>query len=227
VLTRWSSRPEGAIAATLALAATPRVELHRLFKRHYDRIWRLLRALGVPENRVDDATQQVFLVYAERRNDVAIGSESSFLYGTALRVAHNVRCAPYREIPSDVDGATLPDLPNLDELSDQKRARDLLDRILEEMDPDLRTVFVLYEVEEFTVPEIAEMTDVPLGTAASRLRRAREQFGGFVKRYETASNQGALSNRAALSANEDAPSALAIGASVTEPSSGKKGRTRW
>jgi RNA polymerase sigma-70 factor, ECF subfamily len=161
-------------------------DLHSLFREHYDRIWRLLRALGVPSDRIDDATQQVFLVYAERHRDVVAGSEGSFLYGTALRVAHNARGSRYREIPSDVEPSAPPDRPNADELSDQKRARDLLDQILGQMDSELRTVFVLYELEEFTVPEIAELTQLPLGTAASRLRRAREQFGTMVKRHTAA-----------------------------------------
>ncbi len=157
-------------------------DLHSLFRGHYDRIWRLLRALGVPPDRIDDATQQVFLVYAERHRDVVAGSEGSFLYGTALRVAHNARSSRYREVPSDLEPAAPPDRPSADELSDQKRARDMLDAILAQMDSELRTVFVLYELEEFTVPEIAELTQLPLGTAASRLRRAREQFSSMVRR---------------------------------------------
>jgi len=37
-------------------------------------------------------------------------------------------------------------------------------------------VFVLFELEGMTTPEIAELIGIPLGTAASRLRRARETF---------------------------------------------------
>lgn len=171
--------------ASSSLAGPTVADLQRLFRQNYDRVWRLLRGLGVTADRVDDATQQVFLVFAERRRDVAAGSENAFLYGTALRVAHNLRCARAREVPSEVDDVARPDSPSADELSDQKRAREILDGILDQMVPDLRTVFVLYELEEFTVPEIAEFTGVPLGTAASRLRRAREQFTSSVKRYSS------------------------------------------
>jgi RNA polymerase sigma-70 factor (ECF subfamily) len=41
---------------------------------------------------------------------------------------------------------------------------------------DLRTVFVLFEIEEITMAEIAALTGLPSGTVASRLRRAREEF---------------------------------------------------
>jgi RNA polymerase sigma-70 factor (ECF subfamily) len=41
-------------------------------------------------------------------------------------------------------------------------------------------VFVLYELEGFTLPEIAEALATPLGTATSRLRRARDNFEAWV-----------------------------------------------
>jgi RNA polymerase sigma-70 factor (ECF subfamily) len=37
-------------------------------------------------------------------------------------------------------------------------------------------VFVLYEVEGFSVPEIAELLELPPGTVASRLGRGRDKF---------------------------------------------------
>jgi len=40
----------------------------------------------------------------------------------------------------------------------------------------------LYELEELTMVEIASVTDAPMGTVASRLRRAREQFQEAVAR---------------------------------------------
>jgi len=43
-------------------------------------------------------------------------------------------------------------------------------------------VFVLYELEEMTVPEIASLLDLPLGTVSSRLRLAREEFDGSLRR---------------------------------------------
>jgi RNA polymerase sigma-70 factor, ECF subfamily len=156
----------------VALPSAPAgpLELHRLFKETYHGIWRLLRGLGVPQGRLDDAAQQVFLVYAERHADVVKGRERAFLFGIALKVARVVRR------PSE-------DVPAVDELTDQKRARDLLDVMLDKMDPELRSVFVLYEIEGLTMPEIATMVEVPLGTAASRLRRARERFSVLVGRY--------------------------------------------
>ncbi len=69
----------------------------------------------------------------------------------------------------------------------QKHARELLDRILDGMPVELRTVFILHEFEELAGPEIASMLDIPVGTAASRLRRARKLFQMHVNRIEAAS----------------------------------------
>jgi RNA polymerase sigma-70 factor (ECF subfamily) len=185
VLARCALSPDMVAQRDTASAGLTNAAAQGLLKANYTRVWRLLRSLGVPAHRLDDAAQQVFLVYAERQQDVAQGSESSFLYGTALRVAHRAREGHTREVLSDASDLAPSGLPGVEELSDQKRAREILDHVLEQMETSLRTVFVLYELEELTVPEIADIVGVPLGTASSRLRRAREQFSGFVAMYST------------------------------------------
>ena len=64
-------------------------------------------------------------------------------------------------------------------------ARKLPDPNLSTMDMDLRTTFVLFELEGLSTPEIAQLAEIPLGTAASRLRRAREHFRESVAHYES------------------------------------------
>jgi RNA polymerase sigma-70 factor (ECF subfamily) len=57
-----------------------------------------------------------------------------------------------------------------------------LSLILDAMKDEQRAVFVLYELEELTVPEIASLLEVPVGTATSRLRAAREEFEASLRR---------------------------------------------
>jgi RNA polymerase sigma-70 factor (ECF subfamily) len=154
--------------------------LERLIQGEYRLIWRLLRRLGVAVHSVDDATQQVFLVVAERLDDIQLESERAFAFGTALRVAQSLRRKHGRE-QSDGDPDARAALSSAtDELAEQRRLRERLDLILELMPIELRSVFVLFEIEGLTSPEIAELSDLPLGTVASRLRRAREQFRTLV-----------------------------------------------
>lgn len=154
-------------------------------------VWRLLRRIGLAPADADDATQQVFLVAARRGGDVRGGSARAFLYGTALRVAANARRSLRRrqEVPSEaVAELSAHELPP-DELVEQRRARALLDALLAKLPPDLRRVLVLAEIEQLTTPQIAELEGVPLGTAASRLRRARAVFFELLE-HEQASSFG-------------------------------------
>jgi len=170
--------------------ASAHVRLTTAFENHYDQIWRLLRRLGVPPSISDDAAQQVFLILAERMADVREGSERAFLFGTALRIASTLRRTQKREVLTEHADLEASRLPGTDELAHQRQARAVLDSILQRMDADLRTVLVLYELEQFTSVEISEILSIPIGTAASRLRRARQQFRGFVTEQFGNTNQG-------------------------------------
>ncbi len=159
--------------------------LRGLVDAHYASVWRLVRRLGVDESAVDDAVQEIFWVAARRLDEIQDGSERSFLYGVALRTAATARRRhrSLREVPfdgTDVEALAAP-ISDPDALLDQRRARALLDEILDRLPEDLRTVLVLHELEGLQVKQIAELMSIPVGTAGSRLRRAREAFSGIVK----------------------------------------------
>jgi RNA polymerase sigma-70 factor (ECF subfamily) len=63
---------------------------------------------------------------------------------------------------------------------------ELMDRIFAKTHPDLVTVFVLFELEGLSAPEISELIGIPVGTVASRLRRARAAFRAAARRMELA-----------------------------------------
>jgi RNA polymerase sigma-70 factor (ECF subfamily) len=72
-----------------------------------------------------------------------------------------------------------------DEQAHVLRQTELLDRLLAEMSEEEREIFVLFEIEEMTRTEVAESLGIPEGTAASRLRRARESFERLLRRART------------------------------------------
>lgn len=157
---------------------------------NFDFIWRALRGLGVPRGAADDAAQHVFLVALEKLDAIAPGSERSFLFGTALGVAANARRARARSrevFDEDALAARADADPSPEEVASRSQARARLDAILDAMPIDLRTVFVLFELEAMTMAEIAEMTGLAPGTVASRLRRAREDFQARVARTRASS----------------------------------------
>jgi RNA polymerase sigma-70 factor (ECF subfamily) len=171
---------EGALAATAASTASGAQErLASMFEANYRFIWRSLRRLGVAPAQVDDAAQEVFVVATRRIADIEVGRERAFLFASALRIAKDVhRSATRRREHGDDEavGGAIDPAPLTDELAERMRAREKLDRALDRLPIDLRAVFVLFEIEELTLTEIAEVLAVPRGTVASRLRRAREAF---------------------------------------------------
>lgn len=153
-----------------------------LVDEHFRYIWRLLRRFGLSRADADDATQQVFMVAARRVNEIDEGRERTFLYGTALRVFANARRAQNRR--REDDDAPLADVAagfgQPDQLLDDARARAKLDRLLASLPPELSRVLVLADVEGTTAREIAELENIPVGTAASRLRRARAELRALI-----------------------------------------------
>jgi RNA polymerase sigma-70 factor (ECF subfamily) len=155
------------------------VRLRDLYGRYADFVARQLRRLGVYDADLEDAVQEVFIVTSRRLEEIVPDRERAFLFGTAMRVAsHARRDRGRRRDAVDTDAtARVPDqTPGADELLERRRARALLDQILDRMTDDLRAAFVLFELEGLTMAEIAALLEVPPGTIASRIRRAREQF---------------------------------------------------
>lgn len=174
---------DDADARTSSPAAVQRLEA--MVKLHFDVVWRSLRRLGVPDGSVDDAAQQVFMVAARKLETIEAGGEKPYLMGIAVRVASDARRtqARRREVSDDLAGDPVDPQASPEDLVDQKRARQLLDRVLSMMPMDLRAAFTLFEIEGMSVPEVATALGIPGGTAASRLRRAREEFRELVRRH--------------------------------------------
>ena len=170
-----------------AMSAEAAARFRALVDGHFDVVWRFLRGLGVAPAAVDDAAQQVFLIAARRFDDIADGSERSFLLSTARGVAANARraVARHREVLDEdalathVDSAESPE-----EAVSSGESRALLDSFLASLPEDARTVFVLFELEGMTMAAIAETLRVPPGTVASRLRRARDEFHAAAARFQ-------------------------------------------
>jgi RNA polymerase sigma-70 factor (ECF subfamily) len=152
--------------------------------KHYDFLWRTVRYLGLPDGPADDAIQDVLCIVARRLSDIAPGTEMSFLFSTATRVASEWRRSGRRHPATpveDLDEFVGP-CPTPEELVDTRRAQQVLCEIVQAMPLDLRIVFILCEIEELTLVEAAKSVGVPPGTIASRLRRARQKFKILVRR---------------------------------------------
>jgi RNA polymerase sigma-70 factor (ECF subfamily) len=146
----------------------------------------------VPRAAIDDAAQQVFLVALKQLGELR--DERAFLYSVATRTAKAIKRQEAKsQLGSDPHAADAlwDEKPAPDELVGQKRARHLLDEILDAMPEGTRMVFVLYELESLTMAEISAALDLAPGTVASRLRRGRELFQAGARRLQARENAGA------------------------------------
>lgn len=163
---------------------------YQFTERDVTSVWRIARRLGIPEAEADDVTQEVFVVASEKRDKIIPGKERAFLYGVTLRVVRQRFTSAKRiPIPRDVEGEKHGN-PNPEDLLDQYQARQLLDKLLADFPLELRAVFVLYEIEDLSTAEIAESLEIPTGTVASRLHRARKFFRQRVSRWKASQPNG-------------------------------------
>jgi len=172
--------------AKVAVHKTTKSRLSRLVDDHIDFVARILRNAGTAEADIDDEVQRVFIVLSNRLDDVQPGCEKSFLLQTALHIAARSRrtVARRREVLTDELLQIADPVSTPEELVDRRQMRQTIDQILDQMDSDLRIVFVLYEVEQMTAAEIGTALKIPNGTVASRLRRARADFRDRVSTIE-------------------------------------------
>jgi RNA polymerase sigma-70 factor (ECF subfamily) len=158
--------------------------LHELFRAHAPFVFRVLRRLGVAEAEVEDVCQEVFMVV--HRGLPRFEGRSSlrtWIYAIALRRASNHKSRAFRRYEHTTDApperCTAADPAQALERS---RTRALLDELLGQLAEDKRQVFVLYELEELSMREVAEIVGCPLQTAYGRLYAARRELQELARR---------------------------------------------
>lgn len=160
-------------------------DLREIYEAEVAFVWNRLQRLGVPARDLEDKVHDVFLV-AHRRCASFDASRPirPWLAGISVRVAldHRRLARHRREVSQDdVEGIDERD-GGPESVLQQKEARSLVLAALDELPADQRAVFVLKELDGFSMPEIAAILEAPLNTLYSRLRLARERFCAAVRR---------------------------------------------
>jgi RNA polymerase sigma-70 factor (ECF subfamily) len=169
--------------ASSALLPPVRPTAREIFVDHAAFVLRIVRRLGVAPSDVEDVAQEVFVI-VHRKIDTYDGSSAvrTWLFGIASRVVSDHRRRAHRryerlthDLPVTAMEATQPADARARELRSQ------LDSALSSLDDAKRAVFVLHDMEEMTMPEVAEAVGCPLNTAYSRLREARQRVRAFFE----------------------------------------------
>lgn len=152
----------------LAAATGDRLALSRFVRETQAEVWRFCAALVDPAA-ADDLTQEVYL-RALRAMPRFRGRSSArtWLLAIARRVAADeIRHRQRRRRLPDPDVAVGPD----------PAGQVALDGLVQTLEPDRRTAFVLTQILGLSYADAAEACEVPVGTIRSRVARAREELG--------------------------------------------------
>jgi RNA polymerase sigma-70 factor (ECF subfamily) len=177
-----------ALSLTRPTVAEPRenasgLAFEAVFRLHFRGVWRTLRRLGVANAYLDDAAQDVFVVVHAKLAGFDGRSLRGWLYAIAVRVASDYRREALRRATAPLDETLTHSAPDPARQNELHESVCLLHSLLAELDVEKRTVFVLGELEELRVPEIAEALGVNLNTVYSRLRAARAEFDAALTRH--------------------------------------------
>ncbi len=164
-----------------------------VYEAHVDFVWRVARRLGVPEASLDDAVQDVFVVVHDRLAGFeGRSSLRTWIYGIVRRVARDHRPSA-RERPLDEALDPPSEAASAHDRLERAEALRVLHALLDTLDDDKREVFVLSELEEMPMPDIAEAIGVNVNTAYARLRAARRDLDASLARMRA--RQGAAPRR--------------------------------
>lgn len=158
-----------------------------IYRQYFHFVWSSAQRFGVPPDAMDDLVQEVFIVIHAKLDGLERPEAlHSWIYGVVRRTASNYRRALRTQraagITDDASAEAASQEPTPFEHLKTNADLELLASLLAELDPPKREIFALIEIDELTVPEAAEILGIPLNTAYSRLRAARQAFEAALAR---------------------------------------------
>lgn len=167
--------PDGAVGSTASL--------REIFVVHGAYVWNTLRRFGIRDPDLEDLTHDVFLQVERHLGEFDPSRPiRPWLFGFAYRIASQYRRRAHRRHERHREPDELIDQrPRPDEQIAADEQRRLVLAALERLDLERRAVFVLYEIDETPMAEIAKALRIPVNTGYSRLRVARAEFTAALK----------------------------------------------
>jgi RNA polymerase sigma-70 factor, ECF subfamily len=165
-----------------------------LVKRYDRRLLRVAQNVVHDFNDAQEVVQEAFLKAYQRLDQfrenarfstwlVRITLNESFMKMRKQRVLREVRA---EDVAFDMESApsTMTSwVPNPEAVCSRAELRAILEKALEELTPCSRLVFVLRDLEEFSIKETAEALRLTPNAVKARLSRARQQLREKLSRY--------------------------------------------
>jgi len=159
-------------------------EFGAIYQAQFDYVFYSLRRLGAHDGDIEDLSHDVFVALYRGRGDYDRARPiRPWLFGIAFRVASDYRRRARHRSEVAGEGREFADLgPDAEGRLSAAEDRALVREGLLALDLDRRAIFLMHDIDGHPMPEIAAALAVPLNTAYSRLRLAREQFARVVRR---------------------------------------------
>jgi len=177
-----------------AQPASEAPEFARVFETYAGYVLTLLTRLGVEASDVDDVAQETFLTIHHKLPEFEQRSQlKTWICGICIRkaAAHRRGRARRRALLAATERAAAPAFVPVatDALLMAAERTRLFERALERLSPEQRAVFVLYEIEELTMADVADATGSPRFTCYTRLHAARRKLRAFYERVRAGEAQ--------------------------------------
>lgn len=180
----------GPAAGIIPVEMTDKViGVEALFHEHAEQTVRFLRWMGLRGPDVDDALQEIFLT-AHRKGGFTVGTAQPFTWLTriAVNVVRSRRRIRRRHPEAPSEGFDL----QIDERDPEKHSETmeslaLVERALDALDFDKRSLVVLIEIEGRSYEEVARMLDIEVRVLYVRVHRAKKEFIAAFERLESKS----------------------------------------
>lgn len=171
----------------------PNLDFDKVYDDMVEYVWNSVCRMGVRGSDVDDVVQEVFVIVFRRLSEFEGRARlKTWIFEIMVHVVqHHFRTRARK--PGDRATQKGTEIESLVASQDRGPARALerieglrvLDRLLLELDDAKRVVFVLAEIEQMTLAEIAEVLDANVNTVSTRLRAARRDFERALSRFQT------------------------------------------
>jgi len=162
-----------------------------LILKYQDRVYNLCRHMLGNAHDAQDAAQDTFIkAYRNLEKFIPESSFYTWLYRIAVNTCLDYKKRPFFESLFTTSGESeelmieeIAPAPSPERLYASKQIRNALLKSLKKLSPKLRTVIILKEIEGFSYEEIAEITEMSIGTVKSRIARAREELRELMKEF--------------------------------------------
>jgi RNA polymerase sigma-70 factor, ECF subfamily len=174
-------------------ATGEKLDLPRVYAAQKGFVWLTLQRMGIRRPDLEDVFQDVFVIVHKRLHTYSPEAKlTAWLYGICLRsvAKHRRRAFRRRERVDGVEAdVAQPGVENWhaqteapDERLRRRERQATLNTLLDTLDSEHRVVVVMFEIEDQSCADIAELIGVPVGTVHSRLHTARRKLSQAAER---------------------------------------------